>query len=166
MKRHGLQDQRGSVLLFTTLLLALLIGMGGLAIDLSYLAAAKGEVQRSMDAAALAGAGNLGFNASVFPTVRQEAWRFGDLNPYRVGTVNLSLNSANAANGDIVIGIWDPNTNSFTPSLNGTQVNSPHPVRASGSARECIALYDLALGPPHRDGRARHRPELSGRCQG
>lgn len=124
MKGHWLKDQRGNVLLFTTASMVFLLVMGGIAIDLAYQATAKGELQRSMDAASLAGAGNLGFNASVFPTVRQEAWRFGDLNPYRVGTVNLSLNSANAANGDIVIGIWDPNTISFTPSLDGTQVNA------------------------------------------
>ncbi|MFQ5945675.1 MAG: pilus assembly protein TadG-related protein [Anaerolineae bacterium] len=124
MKRHGLQNQRGSVLVFTTLLLVFLIGMGGLAIDLSYLSAARGELQRSMDAAALAGAGNLGFDDTVFPTVRQEAWRFGNLNPYRVGAVNLNLNAANAANGDIVLGIWDGSANTFTPSLDGTQVNA------------------------------------------
>ncbi len=124
MKCHWLRDQRGSALVFTTLLLGFLIAMGGLAIDLTYLGAAKGELQRSMDAAALAGAGNLGFDDTVFPTVRQEAWRFGNLNPYRVGTVNLSQNAANAANGDIVLGIWDSNAGTFSPSLDGTLVNA------------------------------------------
>jgi hypothetical protein len=122
MKCHWLRDQRGSVLLFTTVLIVFLLVMGGIAIDLTYLGAAKGELQRSMDAASLAGAGNLGFDDTVFPTVRQEAWRFGDLNPYRVGTIDLNLNAANAANGDIVLGIWDGA--SFTPSLDGTQVNA------------------------------------------
>lgn len=124
MKCHWLRDQRGSVLLFTTVLIVFLLVMGGIAIDLTYLGAAKGELQRSMDAASLAGAGNLGFDDTVFPTVRQEAWRFGDLNPYRVGTVNLNLNAANAANGDIVLGIWDSNAGTFTPSLDGTRVNA------------------------------------------
>lgn len=124
MQSHWLRGQRGSVLLFTTVIMVFLLVMGGIAIDLTYHGAAKGELQRSMDAAALAGAGNLGFDASVFPAVRQEAWRFGNLNPYRVGTVNLNLNTANAANGDIVLGIWDPNTDSFTPSLDGTRVNA------------------------------------------
>lgn len=124
MKGHWLRDQRGSVLLFTTVIMVFLLVMGGIAIDLTYHGAVKGELQRSMDAAALAGAGNLGFNASAFPTARQEAWRFGNLNPYRVGTVNLNLNTANVPNGDIVLGIWDPNTNTFTPSLDGTVVNA------------------------------------------
>ncbi len=124
MKCHWLRDQRGSVLLFTTVLIVFLLVMGGIAIDLTYLGAAKGELQRSMDAASLAGAGNLGFDDTVFPTVRQEAWRFGDLNPYRVGTINLNLNAANAANGDIVLGIWDADAGSFSPSLDGTRVNA------------------------------------------
>ena len=38
------------------------------------------------------------------------------------GTINLNLNTANAANGDIVLGIW--NGSGFTPSLDGTQVNA------------------------------------------
>lgn len=122
MECHRLKDQRGSVLLFTIAIMVFLLVMGGLAIDLTYLGAAKGELQRSMDAAALAGAGNLSFNDTVFPTVRQEAWRFGNLNPYRVGTVNLDLNAANDPSGDIVLGIWDGA--GFTPSDDGTQVNA------------------------------------------
>jgi hypothetical protein len=124
MKGHWLRNQRGSVLLFTTVIMVFLLVMGGIAIDLTYHGASKGELQRSMDAAALAGAGNLGFDDTVFPTVRQEAWRFGNLNPYRVGTVNMNLNTANAANGNIVLGIWDGSANTFTPSLDGTQVNA------------------------------------------
>jgi hypothetical protein len=75
-----------------------------------------------MDASALAGAGQLGFNDSVFPTVRQEAGRFADLNPSRVGAVTLDPNPANDPNGDIVLGVWDGAT--FTPSLDGIQVNA------------------------------------------
>lgn len=133
MRCHWWKDQRGSILLFTTMSLVFLMVIGGFAIDLAYEIAAKSEVQRSMDAAALAGAGNLGFDDTVFPTVRQEAWRFGNLNPYRVGTVDLNLNPVNDTEtfaaaqppyGDIVLGIWDGTLGSFTPSLDGTQVNA------------------------------------------
>jgi hypothetical protein len=129
MSGHGLKNQRGSVLVFTTMSLALLVIIGGIAIDLAFLSAARGEVQRSMDAAALAGAGNLGFDDSVFGTVRMEAWRFANLNPSRAGAINLNLNSGNGANGDIVLGIWDGVT--FTPSFDGTRVNA---VRCQYSA--------------------------------
>jgi len=120
-----LADQEGSALVFTTVILAFLLIMGGIAIDLAYLGAAKGELQRSMDAAALAGAGKLGFNSSVFPTVRLWAQQYATKNPYRNpsgGTINLALNTSNDPNGNIVLGIWQ--TGSLTPSLNGAQVNA------------------------------------------
>ena len=63
--------------------------------------AVRNELQKAMDAAALAGAGNLGFNASVFPTARQAAQTYAGLNPYSGGTISLNQNTANAANGDI-----------------------------------------------------------------
>ena len=37
--------------------------------------------------------------------------------------INLDLNIANAASGNIVLGVWDENSN-FTPSLDGTVVNA------------------------------------------
>ncbi|MFQ5520231.1 MAG: pilus assembly protein TadG-related protein [Candidatus Methylomirabilia bacterium] len=115
-------NQRGSVLLFTTVTLFLLLIFGGIAIDLTYVGSAKGELQRSMDAAALAGAGKLGFDDTVFPAVRQEAWTYANVNPYRVGTITPDLNPANAPGGDIVLGIWE--NGGFTPSLDGSRVNA------------------------------------------
>ncbi len=116
MKGHWLRgNERGSVLLFMLGTLFFLLVFGGFAIDLSIFSAVKGELQRSMDAAALAGVGNLGFDDSVFPTVRQEASNFASLNPSRVGAINLS-------NGDITLGVWDGAT--FTPELDGFQVNA------------------------------------------
>ncbi len=121
--RRWARDQRGSILLFTTILVVpLMIIIGGLAMDLAYYGTVDDELQRSMDSAALAGAGKLGFNDTVFPTARQWARDYALLNPYRTGTINLDLNTANNPSGNIVLGIWNGNT--FTPSLDGTQVNA------------------------------------------
>lgn len=126
--RRWLGDERGNVLLFTAaLVVPLMIIFGGLAMDLAYLGTVDNEVQRSLDAAALAGAGQLRFDSSVFPAARAWAQNYALLNTYRAGTVapptiNLNLNTPNVANGDIVLGIW--NGSSFTPSLVGTQVNA------------------------------------------
>ena len=126
--RRWLRDETGNVILFTTVLVVpLMIIFGGLALDLAYLGAVDNEVQRSLDAAALAGAGQLRFDSSVFPAARAWAQNYAALNPYRAGaptpaTINLSLNTPNAASGNIVLGIW--NGASFTPSLDGTQVNA------------------------------------------
>jgi len=121
--RRWVRDQRGSILLFTTILvLPLMIIIGGLAMDLAYYGTVDDQLQRSMDAAALAGAGKLGFNDTFFPAARQWAQDYAFKNPYRVGPINLDLNTANNPNGNIVLGIWD--TGTFTPSLDGTRVNA------------------------------------------
>jgi len=121
--RRWARDQRGSILLFTTILVVpLMIIIGGLAMDLAYYGAVDDELQRSMDAAALAGAGKLGFNDTYFPTARQWAHDYALLNPYRTGSINLGLNTANSPAGNIVLGIWNGGT--FTPSLDGTKVNA------------------------------------------
>jgi Flp pilus assembly protein TadG len=134
--RRWLWNEKGNVLLFTTaLVVPLMIIFGGLALDLAHLGTADDELQRSLDAAALAGAGKLGFDSSVFPAARASAQNYALLNPIRTppyppspavdptwATVNLNLNTANAANGDIVLGHWDGS--SFTPTLTGNQVNA------------------------------------------
>jgi Putative Flp pilus-assembly TadE/G-like len=120
--RDWLSNERGNVLLFTFTLLVFLLVMGGFAMDFAYQAAARTELQRTIDAAALAGAGKLGFDDTVFPTVRSTAQLYGTRNPLRTGALTLNLNTANAANGDIVLGIWNAGT--FTPSLVGNQVNA------------------------------------------
>lgn len=126
--RRWLRDEKGNMLLFTTVLVVpLMIIFGGLALDLAHLGTVDNEVQRSLDAASLAGAGQLRFDSSVFPAARTWAQNYALLNPFRAGgatpaTINLDLNTPNAANGDIVLGIW--NGSSFTPSLDGTQVNA------------------------------------------
>jgi Flp pilus assembly protein TadG len=125
MARRWLGDEKGNVLLFTTAMMVFLLVMAGIAIDLGYLALVDNEVQRAMDAAALAGAGNLGFDDSVFPAVRLAAQTYARRNAFHNGTINLDLNTANDANGDIVLGVWDPTKSpKFQPSTDGTAVNA------------------------------------------
>src|SRR5262249_1687845 len=121
--RRWLAGQRGTVLLFTVFVLVALIGMAGFATDMAYMMAAKNELQRSLDAAALAGAGRLGFDGTVFSSVRATAQSFALMNHYRnpgSPNVTLDLNSGNATNGNIVIGNWAGGL--FTPSTLPTQV--------------------------------------------
>jgi Putative Flp pilus-assembly TadE/G-like len=120
--RDRLRNERGSVLLFTFTLLVFLLVMGGFAMDFAFQAAARTELQRSVDAAALAGAGKLGFDDTVFGTARAFARDYGIRNPIRTGTVTLDLNPSNNAAGNIVLGIW--NAGAFSPSLAGNQVNA------------------------------------------
>lgn len=127
MRLQGLRDrlhnERGSVLLFTFTLLVFLLVMGGFAVDFAFQAAARTELQRSMDAAALAGAGKLAFDDTVFDAARLNARDYGIRNPIRTGTVTLDLNTpANDAAGNIVLGEYYGGT--FNPSLAGNKVNA------------------------------------------
>jgi Flp pilus assembly protein TadG len=127
--RH-ITNERGNVLLFTIGLLVLMLVMGGIAVDLAYYGVVDNELQRATDAAALAGAGKLGFDDTVFPTVRTFAQTYGAQNPWRnlasgPTPVNLALNTGNDPAGNIVLGVWDPGaTPKFTPSVDGTRVNA------------------------------------------
>jgi hypothetical protein len=114
-------------------MLVFLLVMGGFAMDFAFQAAARTELQRSIDAAALAGAGKLGFDDTVFSTARSYARDYGIRNPTRTGPVTLDLNDTvrvqggqtllpNDENGNIVLGVW--NAGNFTPSLAGNQVNA------------------------------------------
>lgn len=124
--RRLVTSQRGTAVLLALGFMIFLLAMMGFAVDSTYQMAATGELERSMEAAALAGAGKLGFNDTVFPTVRQFARQYGQSNPQHNpvfgNLINLDLNPSNAANGNIVLGVWQ--NNSFTPSLDGTVVNA------------------------------------------
>ena len=126
MIRRLLRNERGTAVLLTLGFMIFLLAMVGFAVDLGYQMTATGELERSMEAAALAGAGKLGFNDTAFPTARQFAQQYGQLNPHHNtpfgSMINLGLNPGNAANGNIVLGVWD--SNAFTPSLDGTVVNA------------------------------------------
>jgi hypothetical protein len=121
------RNQRGTAVLLALGFMIFLLAVGGIAIDVAYQMAAIGEVERAMEAAALAGAGKLGFNDTVFPAARAAAQQYGLLNPYhnaQAQPIALNANAGNAANGDIVLGVWTNSTGTFTPSLDGTIVNA------------------------------------------
>jgi hypothetical protein len=125
--RRTLAGERGTAVLLTIGMMVFILAMIGVAVDLAYQFAAIGEIEKSVEAAALAGAGNLGFNDSAFPGARAAAVQYGGLNPYHnpLGMlVNLNPNSANVPTGDVVLGVWDNAAATFTPSLDGTMVNA------------------------------------------
>jgi Putative Flp pilus-assembly TadE/G-like len=133
-------NERGQIVVFTLLAVLFLLAAGGLAVDFAQYFALKYELQRSMDAAALAGSGKLGFDASAFGPARTMAQTLAFNNASRYGTVDLTLNAANDVvdlsaqpfpYGDIVLGRWDPSKTDgvgaglrFEPTLDSTKVNA------------------------------------------
>ncbi len=123
---------RGSIFLLTVVLvIPLLLVVAGVAVDVAMLFATRSELHRAMDAAALAGAGKLQFDSSVFGTVRQFAHDYAATNKYlQTRTIALSSSTSNNAADDIVIGMWNGTTGTFTrwdptgSDPNGTLVNA------------------------------------------
>ena len=107
-----LAEVRGSVLLFTIVALVFILIMGGFAVDFAHQVTAKNEVQRSMDAAALAGASQLNWTPARIEPARALAIQYAAANPSRDGAIALG-----SAAGSIQFGTWDSSTNPpFTPS--------------------------------------------------
>lgn len=136
-----LRNQRGQIVLFVMIAVLFLLTVGGgFTADIARLISEKQEMQASLDAAALAGAGKLGFDDTVFPAARDFAVDFANKNPTRGGPMALTRNDANDVTafntatmpyGDVVLGIWDPRNPDgigpglrFEPSLDGSIVNS------------------------------------------
>jgi hypothetical protein len=127
-------------LLFTiVLVIPLLLVLAGIAVDVSMLYAVRSELHRSMDAAALAGAGNLGFDATAFPAARAAAQSYAAANPYlQSGMINLNLNLPNSdppmsaipvGGGDITLGVWNGTTRTFfVPSCDITSSTCVDPT--------------------------------------
>jgi Flp pilus assembly protein TadG len=124
--RMNKRDPRGSVFLLTiVLVIPFMLIMAGIAIDMGALVTLRNELHRATDAAALAGAGKLGFDDTVFPTVRANAVTYGANNPTHFGAVSLDPNASNSPTGDVVLGVWDPSkAPKFSPSLDGSVVNA------------------------------------------
>jgi hypothetical protein len=125
--RRQLCDERGSVLVFTTAMLVFLLVFVGLAVDLASYMVAQGELQRTVDAASLAGAGSLRFDDSVFGTARTNARLYAAMNPLRMlvgpaSTVDLGLNTGNSPTGEIVLGMLNGGT--LDPSAEPCRVNA------------------------------------------
>ncbi len=174
MKGYGLVgNERGTVLFFVLGTLLGLALMGGLAIDLAFFSTAKGELQRSMDAAALAGAGQLGSDDSVFDAVRDEAQKFAGLNPTRAnlsatnptGAITLDLNPGNDPSKNIVLGIWDGT--SFTSDLipDGSTVNAVRVQYATEVPTSWLGILGLTTLPVSAYATAIANPPIDAACE-
>ena len=103
-------DCRGAVYIWTAFGIIGMLGFGGLAIDMSYLYAMRGQLQTSADSAALAGAMRMS-NATAMKT---EAKKYAKL--------NVAGDTQIIADADIERGTW--NFNSKTFSVGGANANA------------------------------------------
>ena len=111
-RRH--HRYRGVALIWVAIVLLVLILFVGLTIDTAKVSLVLHQLQNAADAAALAGAQLVKTDQAQ---ARIQAQILGEANYYADGnSVKLGLNSSNAEDGDIVIGLYFPQYDSFVPS--------------------------------------------------
>jgi Mg-chelatase subunit ChlD len=96
---------KGGVLIFFALLLPVLLAFGALAVDLWYIQAVHSKLKAAADSAALAGASGIYFGEAE---VRNRVIAYAAKNKINNKPVDLLAS-------DIVLGVWDPTTQVFTP---------------------------------------------------
>ena len=135
-QRHGRSHRRrGTVVVATAIMMVALLGFAALAVDVGNLYAAKGQLQRAADAAALAGASTFSddslrqsgygddpglLEALAIDWATARAWQYG----YRNATTGVATNLGNA---DIVVGEFDfanPTAPLGTGNSNAVQVTA------------------------------------------
>lgn len=125
---------KGGVLVWFALLLPVLIAFGALALDLGYIQAAQSKLKAAADSAALAGASGIYLGDAE---VRSRAIAYAAKNKINNQPVQLLAS-------DIVLGVWDPTTQVFTPSgsnsntkPNAVQINA----ELSGKRGTALSLF-------------------------
>lgn len=151
-KRHC---RSGNIAVLTVVMLTAMLGITALAIDVGYICAAKGQLQRTADAAALAGASSIYVPAAAtmdavyalapeLSQARYEAQAFARANHVTTKAPYIDLNLFNQPEGDIVLGrldrYWDRTEplNLFSDMPNSVQVT----VRLSDATQNgSLALF-------------------------
>jgi hypothetical protein len=135
MRRRSVQ-RRGISLIWVAVTSVVLIGLSGLALDTGYVYLVSHQLQNAADAAALAGAQQLKFSPEL---ARQAAVTLGGANKAARVSVTLDRNIANLAEGDVVLGRYDRETDVFTATL-----QAPNAVKVA--ARRTDTSSDGPLG--------------------
>jgi Flp pilus assembly protein TadG len=140
---HGAHaGQRGVALIYAVLLGMVLIGFLGIAVDSAYILSTKQQLQHAADAAALAGARQVKAELNpLYPATRKSAMDIAASNDAASISVKLDPNVVNLGDGDIVVGVWDKDTRTFTPSLLGPNAVQVRAKRDGAHADGPLALF-------------------------
>lgn len=111
--RRSARGERGSAIVIAAVSFLVLCGFAALVIDLGYVGVVESQLQTSTDAAAMGAARLLDGSATGYRPARSAAVELAGVNPSDGAAVLRDRNDANAAVGDVVLGIWDGAA--FTP---------------------------------------------------
>ncbi len=135
--------RRGAVIAYTCIVLIILIGFVGLAVDWGYMTWTAEKLQNAADASALAGAQQVWEGHTK---ARAAAVAYGQLNEAGNKLVLLDDNTANDPAGDIVIGQYDTTKHTFTPT-DDPQVANAVRVVARRTTGSLAGPLHLIFGP-------------------
>ena len=131
--------RKGGALVYTAIVLFVLVGFAGLAIDWGYMTWTAQKLQNTADAAALAGAQQVWWSHL---DARNAAIAYAAKNEAGGKMVKLTDNPDNNPSGEIIIGQWDKTAHTFTPTLNHNITNAVRVLarRTTGSADGALPL--------------------------
>jgi Flp pilus assembly protein TadG len=149
------KNNKGIAVILMALMIFVLIGFVGFAIDIGYMYVAKGQLQNAADAAAVAGATLLdGTDTTTQLDARTEAVTFAAANKAAGTNVSLASNNTNtlspvtaAGGNDITVGNWDPDTFPAEPykagrtPINAVQVRTRRTVSDLSSPQGQVRLF-------------------------
>lgn len=118
------RPRAGGAAILVALALIVLLGFVALTVDLGYTRLIGAQLQAGADAAALAGASKLDLTADGLLDARQTAVAVAALNSENGAPISLDENPGNAADGDIVLGVWSDEDHAFTPETDPYRINS------------------------------------------
>jgi Flp pilus assembly protein TadG len=149
------KNNKGIAVILMALMIFVLIGFVGFAIDIGYMYVAKGQLQNAADAAAVAGATLLdGTDTTPQLAARTEAVTFAAANKAAGTNVSLASNNTNtlspvtaAGGNDITVGNWDPDAFPAEPykagrtPINAVQVRTRRTVSDLSSPQGQVRLF-------------------------
>ena len=144
-------NQRGNAVIMVAVSMLTLLGFAAIAVDTGYLMVAKNELQNVADASALAAARQLG--AIYEPKTYTEQQNF-TCDPGTIIPVAQNVAQKNTAAGksitiqdsDVLIGRWNSDTHTFTPTLDQPDAVKVKARRDTGSNGPVSTFFAKILG--------------------
>jgi Flp pilus assembly protein TadG len=127
---HTAQQRRGVALVWAVLVMLMVIGFAGLTLDTGLGYMVGHQLQDAADASSMAAAQKLGDELDV---IQEAARMIGAENYASAETILLRMNPANDADGDIVVGIYNREESTFTPSVTNANAVKVVARRTEGS---------------------------------
>lgn len=117
-------SRRATIAVTVALMLIVLLSFAALILDLGYVRFVHAQLQVSADASAMGAAARLNRGASGMSKARDTAIAIAAHNRPNGTPLILPVNLPNDPDGDLVLGVWDVSTETFTPSTDAMNVNA------------------------------------------